>query len=225
MNLKNLHELINKYESKMELLYGPDHDELFKWSALKCWQEQWYKPADSLSSFAERFSAEKKEFSIFIDNSRMHPSTGILKLYDKEPESVEALFQNILFRDDGGDISQRQYNMERFLEEHEKLRQKYYPGNWSYKQDRHSASVFIAMNSPAENYVYKSSEALMMAKYVDYGLSIGTGATFSLENYYGLCDEIVKALHEHDSLIYSPLNGAAVRSLCTAALYDSASYH
>lgn len=57
------------------------------------------------------------------------------------------------------------------------------------------------MNDPDFNYVYKSSEAQTMAKYVDFGLSIGSGSSFSLPNYYRLCDEIVEALREHDSLL------------------------
>ena len=37
MNFDNLHELINRYEAKIDLLYGKEHYELFKWCAVKCW--------------------------------------------------------------------------------------------------------------------------------------------------------------------------------------------
>ncbi len=201
MNHDNLHELINRYESNIDMLYGAESYELFKWCALKCWQEEWNKPAGSFSSFADRFSAARREFSIFIDNSRMHPSNGIVKLCEREPEKVETLFCDVLFAPDGGNISKRQDNMDAFLAGYETLRQQYYPGNWSFKQDRHSASVFLAMNAPADNYVFKSSEALTMAKYVDFGLTIGAGASFSLENYYSLCDSIVDTLKEHKILL------------------------
>ena len=56
MNLDNLHELINRYEAKIDLLYGKEHDELFKWCAVKCWRDEWFKPADSFPNFAERFA-------------------------------------------------------------------------------------------------------------------------------------------------------------------------
>ena len=135
-----------------------------------------------------------------MDNSRMHPSTGVIKLWEKEPETTESLFNDILFGN-AEDASGIQNNMERFLDEYELLRQRYYPGNWSYKQDRHSASVFLAMNMPNVNYVYKSTEALKMAKYSEFGLDIGSGHSFSLPNYYALCDEIVNVLKEHDTLL------------------------
>ena len=33
MNYDNLHELINRYESNIDILYNEEHDELFKWRA------------------------------------------------------------------------------------------------------------------------------------------------------------------------------------------------
>ena len=64
MNLNNLHELINKYESGLSWIYGTEHFELFKWQALKTWREEWFKPADSFVSFAERFTAAKRNFGV-----------------------------------------------------------------------------------------------------------------------------------------------------------------
>ena len=201
MKKDNLHEFIKRYEENINLIYGDVHDELFKWQAMKVWRDEWFKPDTAFASFANRFNAARKEFSLFIDNSRMHPSTGVIKLWEKEPETVERLFYEVLFADAHGNVSEVQKNMDRFLDEYENLRCKYFPSNWSFKQDRHSASVFLAMNDPDFNYVYKSSEAQTMAKYVDFGLSIGSGSSFSLPNYYKLCDEIVEALREHDSLL------------------------
>ena len=206
MNFDNLHELINRYEAKIDLLYGKEHYELFKWCAVKCWRDEWFKPADSFPNFVERFAVAKKEFSLLIDNSRMHPSTGIIKLWEKEPETVEHLFNDVLFADIHGDVNAAQQAMDRFLYEYEQLRQRHFPGNWSYKQDRHSASVFLVMNQPEFHYAYKSSEALTMAKYTDFGLQIGAGGSFSLENYYRMCDEIVEALKEHKSLLEKHFN-------------------
>lgn len=201
MNKDNLHELINRYESNIDKIYGTEHYELFKWCAVKCWRDEWFKPAGSFSSFAERFTAARREFDIFIDNSRMHPSAGVLKLWEKEPETVEHLFNDVLFLDVNRDVRAAQQQMDLFLEEYELLRQKYFPRNWSYKQDRHSASVFMVMNDPEFHFAYKSSEADTMAKYTEFGLRIGSGGSFSLENYYALCDTIVDALKEHDSLL------------------------
>lgn len=201
LNTDNLHELINRYEENLDKIYNAEHDELFKWRAMKTWQNEWFKPEGSFSSFAERFAAAKSDFSLFIDNSRMHPSSGVIKLWEKEPESVEKLFNDVLLKNTAGDIAAVQDNMDAFMEGYENLRQKYFPRNWSYKQDRHSASVFLAVNNPVFNYAFKSSEAQMLSRYIGFGYDIGAGSTFSLENYYKLGDEVVNALKEHPRLL------------------------
>ena len=76
---------------------------------------------------------QKKDLSLFMDNSRMHPSSGIIKLWEKEPETVEHLFSEVLFAETNGDIATIQDHMDTFPDDYEGLRQKYFPGNWSYK--------------------------------------------------------------------------------------------
>ena len=196
-----LHELIDRYEKNLDLLYGPEHNELFKWKAVKCWRNEWYKPDDAFTSFADRFSAAKKEFLLFTDNSTVHPSAGVLKLWEKEPVKVESLFYNVLFTETEGDINAVQQNMNRFVEEYNALLHEHFPAKWTYKQDIHSASVYLAMNDPEFNYVYKNKNASEMSNYIGFEEKIGSGKTFSLRNYYKLCEVIVNALKQHDSLL------------------------
>lgn len=102
MNLENLHELIQRYEKGLDWIYGTKHDELFKWRVMATWRREWYKPEDAFASFGERFTAAKKDFSLFMDNSRMHPSSGVIKLWEKEPATVERLFSEVLFAETNG---------------------------------------------------------------------------------------------------------------------------
>lgn len=199
MNYENLHELINRYEQNIDDLYGTEHYELFKWEAVKTWRDEWFKPESAFSSFGERFSAARKGLGWFMDNSRMHPSSGVLKLWEKEPDTVEGLFDALF--SETRDVHSLQQKMDVFIEDYEVVRQRYLPGNWSFKHDRHSVSIFLAMNDPDFNYVFKSTEAHTMAKYTGFGLRIGAGGSFSLENYYLLCEEIVKALKQHNTLL------------------------
>lgn len=201
MNYDILHRLIDRYEEKIDKIYNKENYELFKWQATKTWQTEWNKPNDAFPSFADRFIAARKDFDVFIDGKIMHPSTGVVKLWEKEPETVEHLFNDVLFADNQGDVQITQRNMDCFLEEYETLRSRNFPRHFSYKQDRHSASVFLAVNDPKKQFVFRSSDAHLMARYTEFGLKIGSGASFSLPNYYILCEEIVKALREHESLL------------------------
>lgn len=199
MNKITLDELLNRYEENIDALYDAKHDEIFKWRALKTFQKEWF--SSEHTDFLSRFNAATKDFSVFIDNSRMHPRNGVVKLYEKESAEVEHLFCEVLFAADEGDLDVRQQNMDAFIDGMEKLREKYYPANWSFKQDRHSASTFLSMYAPTENYVYKYSEAETMAVYGEFGFDIGAGVDFSLPHYYAMCDEIVEALKTHDTLL------------------------
>ena len=40
-----------------------------------------------------------------------------------------------------------------------------------------------------------------MSKYIGFEQNIGSGNTFSLSNYYRLCEQIVSTLKEHESLL------------------------
>ncbi len=201
MNYDLLHRLIDRYEEKIDKIYNKENYELFKWQATKTWQTEWNKPSDAFPSFADRFIAARKDFDVFIDGKIMHPSTGVVKLWEKEPETVEHLFNDVLLADTQEDAQITQRNMDRFLEEYEALRSRIFPRHFSYKQDRHSASVFLAVNDPEKQFVFRSSDAHLMARYTEFGLKIGSGASFSLPNYYSLCEEIVKALREHERLL------------------------
>lgn len=200
MNTENLHELIARYESNYARFNDKEHDEVFKWRAVQQFHSVWFsdnKPND----FASLFKEAKKECSILIDNAQVSPTNGIVKLAEEFPAEVEALFREILFAPDNGDIDLKQEHMDTFLSEIEKLRQKAFPRYYKYKQDRHAASCYMSFVDPEHNYIYRYSEAEEFAKNIEFGMDIGAGEDFRLKNYYALCDLIVDALKEHTSLI------------------------
>lgn len=204
MNMDHLNDLLSQYEARMEEFYDPaGNDELFKWRALKCFQTQWFDPRIDSLPFAERFKAATEQFGVLIDNSHQHPRNGVIKLCEREEDEAEVkrLFCEVLFADDHGDLSVRQQNMDAFISGFEKLRMRRFPANWSYKQDRHSASVYLAMYRPEENYIYKYTEAEQIALHLEYGYDLGSGESFRLDAYYQMMDEIASEIRQRASLI------------------------
>ncbi len=199
MNYENLHKIISRYEDDLENICGKISDERFKWQATKAWQDAFHSP-DSSGSFKEKFTRAKKQFGIFIDNGFQHPSTGIIKLWEKEPETIERLLFDVLLSDVGTDLARLKNNMDQFLDEYEMLRIRYYPKAISYKLTHHIASVLLTMDKPDFNYVFRISVARRMANYIGFEDDLGSGTNPNLENYYRMCDIIVSALKEHESL-------------------------
>lgn len=201
MNLENLKTLIKCYEDNLDLIYNSEHNELFKWRAVQHFRDVWFAPENEGLNFAQRFNKAKKESSILIDNSRVSPSNGVVKLAEVAEQEVEDLFFNVLLTDDGGDIAVRQNNMEVFLEGMEALRVKYYPQFWKYKQNRHAASCYLCFFAPDENFIYHYTEVEKFAQYIEYGIDIGSGENFKLDVYYKMCEEVIAVLRESASLL------------------------
>lgn len=202
MNLENLKTLIQCYEDNLGLIYGSKHDELFKWKAVQHFRDVWYAPENESLSFAQRFNKAKKESSVLIDNSRVSPSNGVVKLAEIAESEVEHLFFDVLLADDGGDINIRQNNMDAFMEGMEALRAKHYPQFWKYKQDdRHAASCYLCFFAPDDNFIYHYTEVETFAQYVEYGIDIGSGRNFRLDAYYKMCEEVIAVLRESTSLL------------------------
>lgn len=200
MNANNIHELIERYESKYALFNNSVHDEVFKWRAVQQFHSVWFSD-NKPDSFAVLFKEAKKECSILIDNAYISPTNGIVKLAEIYPVEVEHLFRDVLFAPDNGDIDLKQDHMDTFLDEIEKLRQKAFPAYYKYKQDRHAASCYMSFVDPEHNFIYRYSEAEEFAKNIEFGLDIGSGENFKLKNYYALCEHVVEALKEHPSLL------------------------
>jgi len=201
MNKKNLEKIIQRYTDNFDVVNNEEHDEIFKWKSLKKFRDVWFSEDAKNMSFSELFKKAASECSVLIDNSHVSPTNGIVKLAEKRPEEVEYLFRNVLLSEDGGNLKKRQNNMEKFLDEIEKLRQEIFPENWKYKQERHAVSCYMFFVNPEKNYIYRYSDVEEFAKYMEFGMDIGSGSFFNLENYYKMCDEIVEVLREHSELL------------------------
>lgn len=201
MNLENLHALIDRYEENLYTLNDSKNDEKFKWHAVQRFHDVWFSPDADMLPFSELFHNAIKGSSILVNNGTVQPANGVVKLAEKAPEEVERLFREVLFADDDDDLDVRQEHMEEFLEGMEALLQQYYPASWKYRQDRHSASCYLAMYAPEKNYIYKYSPVEAFAVYTEFGKDIGSGSTFKLAHYYELGDIVVAALREHPELL------------------------
>ena len=116
MNTANLNTLIQRYEDNFEWINNAEHDEIFKWRAVRCFQDVWFSEEVEDMTFAEKFKAATKECSVLLDNGQVSPTNGIVKMAEQEPDEVERLFVEVLFADDQGNLQLRQDHVEEFLD-------------------------------------------------------------------------------------------------------------
>ena len=201
MNEKNLHELINRYEANFYTINNAENNEIFKWKTVKHFRDVWFSAEAATMPFSQMFHEARKEATYILDNSRVSPTSGVVKLAEVFPQEIESLFRDVLFADDGGDIEKRQEGMDTFIAKFEELRQKEFSRCWKYKQERHAASCYLSFIAPEQNYIYRYSEAEEFAQYIEFGKDIGSGEDFHLDRYYEMCDIVVEALRQHTSLL------------------------
>ena len=197
MNLERLNKIVDIYIDKFEMLTNDDCDENMKWRAMYHFKENFDINAPD---FHEMFKYAMSESSIIINNGTVQPVNGILKLITHEEDRMRELF-TMLYEDDGGDIDKRQDKIEYFVEETNKLLEKYERGKWKYKQDFRSVLAYLTFYKPEENYLYKSSQCQPFFRYLEYGEEIGYGQYFKLSRYYRMCDEVRQAVSKHQELI------------------------
>lgn len=197
MNLERLNKIIDIYIDKFEMLTNDECDENMKWRAMYHFKNNFDINA---LDFYEMFKYAMSESSIIINNGTVQPVNGILKLITHEKDTMRGLFA-MLYEDDGGDLDKRQDKIERFVEETNKLLEKYERGKWKYKQDFRSVLAYLTFYKPEENYLYKSSQCQPFFRYLEYGEEIGYGQYFRLSRYYRMCDEVRHALSRHPQLM------------------------
>ena len=197
MNTERLNKLIEIYIDKFEMINNEVHDENMKWKAVYHFKKNFDINAEN---FYEMFKYAMSESSIIINNGTVQPINGILKLISHEPETMRSLF-SMLYEDDGGDLDKRQDRIEKFIEESNKLLEKYERGKWKFKQDFRSVLAYLMFYKPEENYLYKSSQCQPFFRYLEYGEEIGYGQYFRLSRYYRMCDEVRDYIANHTDLI------------------------
>lgn len=200
MNRENLHKLIDRYEENYYMLNDSEHNEKFKWEAMKCFRDVWFSKAAKNLPFSEMFNKAMQKSSVMINNKMISPATGIVKMAEQKPEEVEALFTDLLYAPYAS-IPELQDHMDLFLDKIERIRQELFPACYRYKQDRHVVSCYLAFYDPKKHFVYRYSEAEEFALCVEYGRDLGAGADFNLQYYYEMAESLVQALEEHESLL------------------------
>lgn len=199
MNTENVQKLLDNYIENYETLNDPEHHEIYKWTAVNHFQRHWDldEPA-----FGEMFKRAMGKSENIIDNSIVQPSNGIVFLckQDKDTEeAVRAEFKKLL-APDGGDIKYRQSKIDAFIDTINGMLQKAAPGKWKYDQDRRAVIMYLSFIAPADNFMFKSTEAKSFAECYEYGDDIGSGQTFRLDNYYRMCQELVEEIEQNDTL-------------------------
>ena len=171
-------------------------NETIKWTSAANFSENWDVDAEDLLTMWKH--STKKAF---IDTSHSHPTQGITILLKKEEEQegVRNAFRN-LFQPDDGDIERKWERIQEFIEYINNRLEELYPNSKIYQQNKEAVITYLNLWDPDHNYRYKPQPANSWAAYIGYE-DWESGQRFSLKKYYGMCDEILEKVKDHEELL------------------------
>ena len=193
MNYKKLDRVITSYISNLDS-YLPN--EIYKWDALKCFQDNWDLNAENLH---EMISKAFKDSANLLTGFNYFPLGMIKKFAEKEPETLRSMFNNLY--DENKSLSER---FEYFLYNSDELLKKYWDDTKHHYQDLHSLSVYLTFKYPEKYYFYKASIAKKTASFLEYditpidkNLSKVSRNYVTYINYLKLCERIIDHIKEY----------------------------
>ena len=200
MNTNNLNDIFSNYIKKFDdITYG--HEEIYKWEIIhefKCLMDE------ALAASSEEFPAKLlgvKKLTENIIDSYTTPFYGLVKLSEKEPETVKNMFKS-LYTDDGGDINIKQQHIRDFLISSHELRSRSdTPDSFLYKNDMHSVTAYLFLYDPDHNYMYKATEARAFADCIEFYDDWGSGTDTKLGIFYRMCDECIAEIKNSPALL------------------------
>jgi 5-methylcytosine-specific restriction protein B len=181
-----LQGFITQYKASFsEHRLGADN-EIYKWKAVKCFQDNWNIDAPDFLAMLKSALAQTGNL---LANMNNFPKGMLEDLAGVKPEEVRAMFRELF--DDNIDVTVR---AKRFAERAAALRQY----NTAWKQDYqtpNAISTYLWLRYPDKYYIYKYSVIKDSAQKL-CGIDLPTGKLdrmiFGFELYDAICEELAK---------------------------------
>ena len=168
------------------------------WEAINCFGTNW--DIDAVD-FPAMFAQATQQARAVMDTPALQPIGGMqaLMMRPTEVELVRECFR-WLFNDDDGDLKKRQGRVEMFADQVNGRFRRCLPRMAKFTQTAGSAALYLSLLEPEDNYFFGPAEAKAWAAYFGYDEDFGTGAAFSLTQYYAMCDDLLNELPKYDEL-------------------------
>jgi hypothetical protein len=187
MNSKKLREIIKDYKKNIGAI---SKKEIYKWRAVKCFQDNWDINATEFSTMLVKSFACTANL---LGSGNYFPRRMLFECAESKPETVRQLFINLYNEEE--DLKIR---IPEFREGIRTIIKKDFPDKNDY-QDERAIMVYLCLKYPERYYLYKISMFEEFVNRVDYPYLLKRGRENKIPNvlqYLSLCrivrDEIAK---------------------------------
>lgn len=189
INYKKLDEIIEKYKVEFSKF---STDELYKWKAIKVFQDNWDIDAEDFSEMLKKALSASENL---LMAAMYFPKSMIISFAEKEPETTREMFRT-LFNED--EELEKRINL--FIKQSEKILLRYWSQGKNHYQDLHTISTYLCFRYPEKYYMYKVSVNKRAAELLNVKIS-NSNKIQELFNFFALCDKILEYIKENKELI------------------------
>jgi len=194
---KQLKAVIEAYKKYFPTKIG---DEIYKWKAVKCFQDNWDINAEGFPEMLKKAMA----LTANLLSSRNHfPMRMIIEYAQMEPKTVREMFRNLY--DNSLGLGER---MDAFIASAQSLNTKHNPDKMHY-QDYNSITTYLWLMYPDKYYIYKYSEIKKAVAILNADFSVKKGANSEI---------VVKAFELADCLAAAVNADPNIRPMLNAVL-------
>lgn len=170
-------------------------EEIYKWRAVKCFQDHWNPDAHD---FAQMLKDSLRQSRNLLDHGRAYPRKMITNFAEAEPETVRQMFRNLFSEDRSLTERVSAFSLEAdgLLTRHKtKASMKRH-----YQSDR-TICTYLFFAYPDRYYLYQFRKLRDFAAEVEYDLDCKTGEPQNIYTYMELADQVRNEVQQDPELI------------------------
>lgn len=185
INIDKLSQVIEAYKK-----YFPTKikDEIYKWKAVKQFQDNWHIDMDIFAPMVKRALSKTENL---LTSANSFPHKMILKFAEDNSTKVRNMFRNLF--DESQDLSKR---FNDFISAADAIKNEWDPSKAHY-QNTNSISTYLWLKYPGKYYIYKYSEVVKATAVLQASFKPKKGYISSVISAYEMFDIIAEYI-SHD---------------------------
>lgn len=189
MNRQIVKFYIEEYKSQFKFIHK---EEIYKWQAVKQFQDNWNIDATDFYSMLEN---SLKLVGNLLDSGQYFPKRMLLKNTEKTPERIRTFFKYLF--DEDFDILER---IELFRSDFKTLNGLNFTNLNDY-QDHRAVIVYLVLKYPERYFLYKQRMFKEFSRKVDYNYNPIAGRIENIGQFQNLCNLLRHELSKDQELL------------------------
>jgi hypothetical protein len=178
MNTQQIRQFIEDYKRNFNIVH---EQEIYKWKAVKCFQENWDLKA---KNFPQMLESSLSATVNLLNSGQYFPQKMLLGNSRIDPIPIKKLFINLF--DETKDLIDR---IQSYKSNFKKINQKNFPGKNGY-QDPRAILVYLSLRYPDKYFLYKFEIFKSFSQIIDFNYKPIKGRIGNIGEFENLCELI-----------------------------------